>query len=93
MRAVPLSRLPAHEDAFAMTVHKSQGSEFAEVWLLPPLGALDAAEDYHRALLYTAITRAKQCFVYWGDVSSLQAASARHVQRLTVLGHLLQHEH
>ena len=93
MRAVPLSRLPAHEDAFAMTVHKSQGSEFAEVWLLPPLGALEAAEDYHRALLYTAITRAKQYFVYWGDVSSLQAASARHVQRLTVLGHLLQHEH
>ena len=93
MRAVPLSRLPAHEDAFAMTVHKSQGSEFAEVWLLPPLGALEAAEDYHRALLYTAITRAKQRFVYWGDVASLQAASTRHVQRLTVLGHLLQHEH
>ena len=93
MRAVPLSRLPAHDDAFAMTVHKSQGSEFAEVWLLPPLGALEQAEDYHRALLYTAITRAKQQFVYWGDSNSLQDASQRFVQRQTVLGYLLQHGH
>lgn len=93
MRAVPLSRLPAHEYAFAMTVHKSQGSEFGEVWLLPPLGALEQAEDYHRALLYTAITRAKQRFVYWGDLASLQDASMRHVHRQTVLGYLLQHEH
>lgn len=92
MRAVPLSRLPEHEDAFAMTVHKSQGSEFAEVWLLPPLGTLDAAEDYNRALLYTAITRAKQRFVYWGNIAGLQDACLRHRRRLTVLGYLLQQE-
>lgn len=89
MREVALSRLPQHEDAFAMTVHKSQGSEFAEVWLLPPLGAAEHAEDYDCALLYTAITRAKNKLVYWGDVASLQAASGRVVHRQTVLAYLL----
>lgn len=55
----PLSpaRLPAHETAWAMTVHKNQGSEFDTVLLF-------LAEPNHplatRALLYTGITRAKK---------------------------------
>ncbi|MEO9384776.1 exodeoxyribonuclease V subunit alpha [Chromobacterium phragmitis] len=57
-------RLPAHETVFAMTVHKSQGSEYDEVWLQLPqqAGAL-----LDRALLYTAITRARLRFAAVGD--------------------------
>jgi exodeoxyribonuclease V alpha subunit len=55
-RAVAPIRLPAHETAFAMTVHKSQGSEFDQVLILLP-------EDHNpvltRELVYTAVTRAR----------------------------------
>jgi exodeoxyribonuclease V alpha subunit len=56
-RAVPTARLPEHETAYAMTVHKAQGSEFDAVLLaLPPQHSRAVA----RELLYTAVTRAKQ---------------------------------
>ncbi|VEB45397.1 Exodeoxyribonuclease V alpha chain [Chromobacterium violaceum] len=50
-----------------MTVHKSQGSEYDEVWLQLPqqAGAL-----LNRALLYTAITRAKLRFAAVGDAEA-----------------------
>lgn len=56
-RAISPLRLPAHETAFAMTVHKSQGSEFEALLILIP--------PYHsplitRELLYTAVTRARR---------------------------------
>lgn len=57
VRAYPPSRLPEHETVYAMTVHKSQGSEFDEVLLALP------DEDsplLSRELLYTAVTRARQ---------------------------------
>ena len=47
--------LPAHESAFAMTVHKAQGSEFDEVWLQLPRRDNRVLS---RELLYTGITRA-----------------------------------
>lgn len=85
-RSIPLSRLPEHETAFAMTVHKSQGSEYNEVWYLAP-----QVQTASRALLYTAITRAKQRFVYWGDNASIQAACAQHEVRHSALATFLQH--
>jgi exodeoxyribonuclease V alpha subunit len=51
------SRLDAVESVFAMTVHKSQGSEFAHVCLVLPDKAVAVLT---RELLYTGITRAKQ---------------------------------
>lgn len=61
-RAIALSRLPKTESAFAMTIHKSQGSEFA----FPRLILADAEHSsvqawriVNRSLIYTAITRAK----------------------------------
>lgn len=57
------SRIPAHETAFAMTVHKSQGSEFNNVVFLLP----DAAKNvFSNSLVYTAITRAKERVELWG---------------------------
>ncbi|HNX24144.1 MAG TPA: exodeoxyribonuclease V subunit alpha [Spirochaetota bacterium] len=55
-RTVHPSRLPEHETAFAMTIHKSQGSEFNNVLVVMP-------DKWNmvmtRELLYTAVTRAR----------------------------------
>jgi len=57
LRSLPITSLPSHESAWAMTVHKSQGSEFDSVILILP------GENYRQALsrelLYTAVTRAR----------------------------------
>ncbi len=60
-KRVPLDRLPAFEPAYACTIHKSQGSEFAEVSVVLPSGLGDAGQQLlNRALLYTAVTRAQK---------------------------------
>jgi len=59
-RSVHSSRLPEHETAFAMTIHKSQGSEFNNVLIVMP----DRwNEVMTRELLYTAVTRARSGIV------------------------------
>ncbi|GGW89718.1 exodeoxyribonuclease V subunit alpha [Alteromonas halophila] len=65
LRAFNLSRLPDVDTAFAMTIHKSQGSEFARViMVLATTDSEQAAALYHRGLLYTGLTRAKeQCLI------------------------------
>lgn len=62
-RQIPLAMLPDHETAYAMTVHKSQGSEFAEVILVLPDRLSPVLT---RELLYTALTRARQRVEVWG---------------------------
>jgi exodeoxyribonuclease V alpha subunit len=49
-------RLPAHETAFATTVHKAQGSEFRDVLVILPAKPTRVVT---RELLYTAVTRAR----------------------------------
>jgi len=56
LRAVAPVRLPLHQTAFAMTVHKSQGSEFDAVLVLLPE---QRSPVLTRELLYTAVTRAR----------------------------------
>ncbi|QGM80753.1 exodeoxyribonuclease V subunit alpha [Otariodibacter oris] len=53
------SRLPSHEPAYVMTVHKSQGSEFKHTFLIMPLSYSPVIS---KELLYTAVTRAKENF-------------------------------
>ena len=82
IRAVALSRLPPVEPVFAMTVHKSQGSEFDEVLLVLP------AEDspvLSRELLYTAVTRARERLSLWGSPALLGRAVTRSGQRASGL--------
>jgi exodeoxyribonuclease V alpha subunit len=57
LRSVSVSRLANVETAFAMTIHKSQGSEFAHTVVALPDGASDILT---RELVYTGITRAKE---------------------------------
>ncbi len=72
LRALSPVRLPAHETAWAMTIHKSQGSEFAAVMLLLPDD--DTLRILGRELLYTGITRAKTALQLRGSLPVLQAA-------------------
>jgi exodeoxyribonuclease V alpha subunit len=58
VRRLPAASLPPHDVAWAMTVHKSQGSEFDEVLLVLPTEA--DSPLLLRELLYTGITRARQ---------------------------------
>ncbi len=76
------ARLGAVETAFAMTVHRAQGSEFDEVVVLLP-GA--ASRVLTRELLYTAITRARRSVVLVGKEDSLRAAINRPIARATGL--------
>ena len=56
-RSVPVNLLPEHETAFAMTVHKSQGSEFPNLALVLP--AEGDSPVLTRELVYTGLTRVK----------------------------------
>ncbi|QSX74240.1 exodeoxyribonuclease V subunit alpha [Lysobacter arenosi] len=74
--------LPAHTGAFAMTVHKAQGSEFDTVWLLLPR---QDARTLSRELLYTAVTRARSELHVCASETVLHAALARHAARVSGL--------
>lgn len=67
-RAVSLGRLPHVETAFAMTVHKSQGSEFEHAVLVLPPGS---EQGLTRELVYTGITRAKSAFTLMAPSADL----------------------
>ena len=70
--------LPAHESAFALTVHKSQGSEFDEVLLVLPERSVRVSS---RELIYTGITRARRSLTLWANEDVLAAGIARRAQR------------
>jgi len=85
-RAIAPVRMPRHETAFAMTVHKSQGSEFDSVLVLLPA---QRSRVLTRELLYTGITRARShvTLVAGAGVleSTIAAATQRHSGLLTRL--------
>jgi len=82
VRLIMPSRLPEHETAFAMTVHKSQGSEFDRVFLMLPQQWQSVIT---RELIYTAITRAKQHFRLLTSMHSFQTGVVTRVQRASGL--------
>lgn len=82
IRLLMPNRLPEHETAFAMTVHKSQGSEFRDVFLMLPQQWQSVVT---RELIYTAITRAKKRFSLLTSMHSLQVGVTTVVQRASGL--------
>lgn len=82
VRAFHPSALPAHGGAFAMTVHKAQGSEFDSVWLQLPR---QDARPLSRELLYTGITRARRELHIAGNETVLRLALSRHAARVSGL--------
>ncbi len=87
VRSVLATRLRHVETAFAMTVHKSQGSEFAHtVMVLPKAGGIMLA----RELVYTGITRSRQRFTMVTPVAGVLAeAIARKTRRASGLTAML----
>ena len=89
LRAFAPYTLPACEPAFAMTVHKSQGSEFDEVAVVLP----DTMNRVlGRELLYTAITRARNQVVVYGDETIVRAAIEHRIERWSGLPDLLRED-
>lgn len=83
VRWLSLGRLPKVETVYAMTIHKTQGSEFAHVGLvLPETDSLILS----RELLYTGITRASEKLSVWGDRVVWGIGVRRRVQRYSGLG-------
>ena len=74
--------MPALESAFALTVHKAQGSEFDQVWLQLPR---NDARVLSRELLYTGLSRARRVLHLAGRAEVIAATLARHASRVSGL--------
>ena len=86
VRLLSAAQLDAVETAYAMTVHKSQGSEYATVVLvLPPANS----PLIGRELLYTAVTRAADQVVVVGDEGAVRACVRTPGRRVTGLASAL----
>jgi exodeoxyribonuclease V alpha subunit len=78
LREVMPLRLPEHETAFAMTVHKSQGSEFERVLLILPR---KDSPVLSRELVYTGLTRASRAVELWTEREIFASAVRRKISR------------
>ncbi len=78
LRSISPSRLGQHETAYAITIHKSQGSEYDQLLLVLPH---DDTELLTRELIYTGITRAKITLELWVPLELIKVAITRRVRR------------
>ena len=82
-RLVPVTRLEEVETVHALTIHKSQGSEYEHVVVILPE---QASRIVTRELLYTAVTRASERVTVVGSREVIEAAIRRPIRRATGLG-------
>lgn len=87
IKSVQPSRLPEHETTWAMTVHKSQGSEFDHAALVLPT---QRAPVVTRELVYTAVTRARRRLSLYADERILGSAIATRTERRSGLSTLFK---
>ncbi len=86
IRMLSPSRLPPHETVFAMSVHKSQGSEFDEVAVLLPHRPSPVVS---RELLYTAVTRARRRVAIHAGREQIEQAIVHRIERASGLRDML----
>jgi exodeoxyribonuclease V alpha subunit len=89
-RGINPSRLSGYETTYAMTVHKSQGSEYEHVLLILPDRPSPVLT---RELLYTAVTRARSTVEIWGTPDIVCEMIAAPTRRKSGLRDLLWNEH
>ena len=89
LRSFSPRALPEHETAWAITIHRSQGSEYADVAVVLPPEADNPILS--RELIYTAVSRARRSAEIWADDEALRNALARTVQRQGGLRERLSH--
>lgn len=87
IKSVQPSRLPEHETTWAMTVHKSQGSEFDHAALVLPTQRTPVVT---RELVYTAVTRARRRLSLYADERILGSAIATRTERRSGLSTLFK---
>ncbi len=87
LRNIPVRSLPNHSPAWAMTIHKSQGSEFQQVLIVLP--EHENHPGLSRELLYTGITRAREKVILHGSSRVFLQACSRRVQRSSGLAEKL----
>jgi exodeoxyribonuclease V alpha subunit len=79
LRSFSTRTLPAHEPAWAITIHRSQGSEYERVAVvLPPQ---PDNRVLSRELIYTAMSRATRSVEVWSSSASLRAAIGQPIRR------------
>ncbi len=78
----PLGALPDHSPAWAITIHRSQGSEYDQVFVILPRKDSVMAT---RELLYTAITRARNKVLIAGSMEAVKKAVSKPANRVTLL--------
>ena len=87
LKEIGISRLPKTETVFAMTIHKTQGSEFDTVAIMLP-------DDHNRLLtrelLYTGITRAKSKVYIVSNKQVWDTTVKKSITRFSNVGQILQ---
>lgn len=91
-RAFLPQQLNKYDFAFALTVHKSQGSEYENVYLIAP-DTKSRHPLFSKELLYTAITRSKKQFTFYGDIKHFKTAAISPQLRFSQLQEKLWEEH
>ncbi len=87
LRNLPVSKLPDHNPAWAITIHRSQGSEYDNVFVSLPREESPLAT---RELLYTAITRARRNLWIAGDLAAVRTAVLATAKRRTMISRALE---
>ena len=90
-KAISRSQMPEYETCYAITVHKSQGSEYNHVMIVLPddVSAARANPVLTRELIYTAVTRAKSKIDLWTGDGVLDISAKKTTQRMSGLRHTL----
>ncbi|MDR3388326.1 MAG: exodeoxyribonuclease V subunit alpha [Rudaea sp.] len=79
LRSFSPRTLPAHDTAFAITIHRSQGSEYGDVAVVLPPDAEHRVLS--RELLYTAVSRATHGAEIWATADAMRAAAMHPIRR------------
>ncbi|QIV96435.1 DNA helicase/exodeoxyribonuclease V alpha subunit [Allofrancisella inopinata] len=85
-KKINISLLPKHEIAYAMTIHKTQGSEFDEVMLVLPQKANKILSN---KLVYTGVTRAKLTVTIVSDKEIWEYATTNNPSRFSNISKLI----
>lgn len=90
IKAISRAQMPAFETCYAITVHKSQGSEYERVMIVLPADTEVARANpvLTRELVYTAITRAKSQIDLWVGEGVLEVVAQKTTQRMSGLSQM-----
>lgn len=88
-RLIGLKQISRPELAYAISIHRAQGSEYPHVWVSLPTPPEGSGYRPTRELLYTALTRAKASVALWGSEAQLKTALETPTVRVSGLEYFL----